>query len=133
MGFWIRAMYMGGFQDQSITAVVRAGDRSNPEDFRCIPAGVDIPVRFIRKPGDASKNIEPELYSDDGTTVRLTGTVVERIRDLTPENLRGTTPDTATPELVQYHLAGINNTPLPSLEEWVTIWQFEYCPKAVSN
>ena len=120
---------MAGFQDKSITAVVRSGDRTNQDDFRCIPEGVDMPVRFIKKPGDASRNMEAELFPDDGTTIRRTSAIVKKIEDLTSEDLLGTTPDTATPELVRYHLACINNTTLPSFKDVVTIWRFEYCPK----
>lgn len=131
VGLWIRIAYLAGFQDQSITAVVRSGNRTNQDDFRCLPEGVDIPVRFIEKPGDASRNIEAELFPDDGTTVRRTLAIVKKIKDLTDEDLLGTTPDTANPELVRYHLACVNNTVLPSPEDMVTIWRFEYCSNAM--
>lgn len=131
VGLWIRAVYKEGFKNKTITAVVRAGDRTNPDDFKCIPEGVDMPVRFIKRPGDASRDINAELYPDDGTTIRRVGVIVKRIGDLTEEDLSGTTPDTATPELVRYHLAMINNTSLPPLDDVVTIWRLEYQPNAI--
>jgi len=123
---WIRAAYMEGFRNRSITAVVRVGDRTDPNDFKYVPADVDFPVRFIRKPGDVSRNIDAELFPDDGTTIRRTDCIMKKISELTDEDLANTTPDTATPELVRYHLACINNTPLPSLDDLVTIWRFEH-------
>ncbi len=125
LGLWIRAAYMTGFQNQSITAVVRDGDRVTPQDFKFLPEGIDLPVRFIRKTGDALRGLEAELYLDDGTTVRRTEVIVKPICELTAEDLRGTTP-----ELVRYHLALVNDTLLPSPESFVTIWRFVYCPKA---
>src|SRR3989344_8976679 len=92
---WVSAVYIEGFLNQTITAVVRLGDRTNPDDFKCIPAEVDIPVRFIKKPGDAARGVEPELFPDDGTTVRRTTAIVKQIGKLTEEDLGGTAPDTA--------------------------------------
>ncbi len=131
IGFWVRAPYREGFQNQTITTVVREGDRSNPDDTRHAPAGVDLAVRFIKKVGDSSRGVKAELYSDDGTTVRRVGMVVKQIKDLTEEDLRGSTPDTATPELVRYHLAMVANSELPSWEATVTVWYIEYQPNAV--
>lgn len=127
-GFWIRAEYREGFKNRTITAVIRPGDRSNPKDPRNNPRGVDLPVRFIRIPGEPSLGIDAQLFPDDGTTVRITGCIVKRIRELTTDDLRGTAPDTATPELVQKHLVTIYNTPLPSPDDIVTIFRFEYAP-----
>ena len=129
-GLWIRAAYMNAFNYRTTNAVVRAGNRlDDPNDFRHIPPDVEMPVRFIKRPG-SGHDIPAELYPDDGTTVRRIGAVVKKISELTPEDLEGTTPDTATPELVRYHLAIVNNTPLPSPDEVVTIWKFEFCQPA---
>lgn len=125
-GFWIRQVYRELFQRQLITAVVRMDDRSNPADFRHIRKGVPIPVRFIIKPGIPKKGIKGDLLPDDGTTVERTDCIVKRIGDLTQNDLQGTAPDTATPELVQYHLATINNSPLASMDTVITIWRFKY-------
>lgn len=127
-GFWIRAAYMEGFKDKSITAVVRPGDRSDPKDQRNNPLGEDLPVRFIDVPGDQSRGIPALLFRDDGTTVRVTECLVRQIRDLTSEDLRGTAPDTMTAELVRYHLATLYNTPLPSWDDFVTIFRFVHVP-----
>ena len=129
-GFWLRAAYMDGFGDKSITAVVRLGDRSDPANPRNNPIGEDLPVRFIRVPGNQEAGIEPKLFDDDGITVRVTASSARLIRDLTPDDLRGCAPDCTTPELVRYHLATINNTCLPSPNEAVTIFRFEYRPSA---
>lgn len=126
VGLWIRSAYMAGFQDKSITAVIRSGDRTNPDDFKCIPQGVEMPVRFIKKSGNAQAGLEALLFPDDGTTIVRTEAIVKVIKDLTKDDLHGTTPDTATPELVRYHLALINDTQLPGWEDVVTIWRFEY-------
>lgn len=124
---------MLGFEDQTITAVVRAGDRTSPDDFRCLLGKGDLPVRFIKRPGNAGLGINAELYPDDGTTVKVVGHVVKRIGDITEEDLQGTTPDTATSELVRYHLALINDTPLLSNDDLVTIWKLAYCPKIAAG
>jgi hypothetical protein len=128
-GFWIRQAYRELFQQQLITAVVRMGDRSNPSDFRHIRKGVPIPVRFIIKPGIPKKGIKGDLFPDDGTTIERTECIVKRIGELTLDDLQGTAPDTATSELVRYHLATINNSSLPSMDTVITIWRFTYLPK----
>lgn len=130
IGFWMRTPYMNAFKGEEITRLVREGDRSNPDDTRHAPADVDLAVRFIMKVGDASRNIKAELYPDDGTTVRRIGMMVKRIKDLTEDDLRGTTPDARTPELVRYHLAMVANSELPSEDQIVTVWEIEHCPKA---
>lgn len=129
MGLWIRSVYKEGFLNQSIKAVIRPGDRSSFADYRHIKADIDIPVRFIKKPGEGAEG--GELFPDDGTTVRRTGMLVKKIKELTAEDLHGMAPDSTTPELVRYHLATLYNTELPSPEDVVTIWQFEYRPKAI--
>lgn len=126
IGFWVRAPHMEGFQNRSITTVVREGDRSNPSDTRHAPEGEDLAVRFIKKVGDGSRGIKAELYPDDGTTVRRVGMKVKRLKDLTEEDLKGSTLDTRTPELVRYHLAMVANSELPSWETVVTVWHLEY-------
>jgi len=129
-GMWIRPLYMEGFQNKTITAVVRPGDRSTPSEPTgyWLPKGKDVAIRFIKKAGDPVKKVPPEFFPDEGITVHVTDCIVKKIRDLTPEDLRGMAPDTATPELVRYHLATIYNTPLPSLDDVVTIWRFKYRP-----
>lgn len=129
MGLWIRPVYKEGFLNQIIKAVIRPGDRSDLKDYRHIPEGVDIPVRFIKKPGEGAAG--GELFPDDGTTIRRIGMLVKKIKELTAEDLQGMAPDSTTPELVRYHLATLYNTELPSPEDVVTIWQFEYRPNAV--
>ncbi len=131
-GFWIRSVYMEGFQNQSITAVIRPGDRSTKEKApqTNLPLGVDLPVRFIKKSGNQKGNTGPDLFPDDGTTVCITECIVKKISELTEDDLRGMAPDTATPELVRYHLATIYDTPLPNMEDIVTIWRFEYVQNA---
>ncbi len=128
IGFWMRPVYWEGMRAGTITTLVREGDRSNSNDTRTAPAGVDLAVRFIRKTGDSSRGIKAELYPDDGMTVRRIGMVVKKIKDLTQEDLRGTAPDQSTPDLVRYHLAMIGNTELPSPEDVVTVWKIEYRP-----
>ena len=133
--FWIRAVYRERFLDQTITAVVRPGDRSNPEKTpdTHLPEGVDLAVRFLKKPGKREEGTMPEFYPDDGTTMRIVGHIVKQIKDLTVEDLVGTAPDTATPELVRYHLGTLYDTPLPHPDDVVTIWRFEYRPNAVEG
>lgn len=130
VGLWMRAAYLEGFQDRTITAVPRAGDRISRPDYKTLKLGEDYPVRFIKKPGQGF-DVPAELYPDDGTTVRITECFVKKIRHLTADHLRGLPLDAATPELVRYHLAMINNMPLPSWSDMVTIWRFEYRPNAV--
>lgn len=130
-GFWIRQAYRRLFQKRMITRVVRLGDRSDPSHKNYIPPGVPLPVRFIRGRGDATVGATGNLLPDDGTTFIRTEAIVKRIGDLTEDDLRGTAPDTATPELVKYHLATINDTELPDDGTVVTIWCFEYAPDAV--
>lgn len=132
-GLWIRAVYMEGFKNKSITAVVRIKDRTDPKNPNYIPPDQDIAVRFIEKPGNQAESRGPVFFPDDGTTVRRTASIVKTIGELTAEDLAGTAPDTATAELVRYHLATINDTPLPSFDTVVTIWRFEYAPNAVDE
>lgn len=127
--FWIRVLYMEAFQSHRITAVVRPGDRTkDPTQPTSLPVGVDLPVRFIRKSGNQAQGIAAEFFPDDGMTIRITQGLVRRIGELTADDLLGMAPDTATPELVRYHLATIYDTPLPPLDSEVTIWRFEYRP-----
>lgn len=128
-GFWIRKAYRGLFDAQSITAVVRLGDRSDPDHKNHIRAGVPLPVRFIKGRGPADVGMTGNLEPDDGTTFERTGCTVKTIGELTEVDLRCTAPDTATPELVRYHLATLNDTDLPDLDTVVTIWRFKYLPK----
>lgn len=134
-GLWIRRAYKEEFLNQSITAVVRPGDRSDPIKAKGVylPQGVDLPVRFIERPGNREAGTGPQLYPDDGTTIRVTWYIVKRIGDLTTDDLCGTAPDTATPELVRYHLATIYNIPLPNNDDIVTIWRFEYQPNVLEK
>ena len=125
---WLRPVYMAGFQAKQITAVVRPGDRSDPKSPTGFLVGEDLAARFIQKAGDPAKKVAPEFFPDDGTTVRVKECIVKKIRELTPADLTGTAPDTATPELVRYHLATIYNTELPKDDDVVTIWRFEYRP-----
>lgn len=129
---WIRSVYYEGFQNRSITAVVRPGDRSSeaktPKTY--LPTGTDLAVRFIVTPGNVETGALPVLMPDDGTTISVTECIVKRIGELTQEDLVGTAPDTQTPELVRYHLATVYNTLLPPLDDVVTIWRFAYRPTA---
>jgi len=130
--FWVRAVHMAGFQFHSITAVVRPGDRmKDPVQPTSLPVGVDIPVRFIKKSGNQGLGVAPEFYPDGGMTIRITEGIVKPIGELTKDDLRGMAPDTATSELVRYHLATLYDKPLPSEDELVTIWRFEYRPDAI--
>ena len=122
----MRSAYHEGFRERQITTVIRPGDRSDPNDPRNNPPDIDLPVRFIKVPGDQARSIPAELFPDDGTTVRFTGCTVKPIKDLTPDDLRGCPPDARTPELVRYHLALTYNTPLPPPESLVTLFHFEY-------
>ncbi len=127
--FWVRSVHMEGFQAHAIKAVVRPGNRmKDPTQPTFLPVGVDLPVRFIRKSGNQGQGIAPEFFADDGTTIRITEGLVRRISELTADDLHGMAPDTATAELVRYHLATIYDTPLPSPDSEVTIWRFEYRP-----
>lgn len=128
---WIRQGYMEIVRDRSLTAVVRIGDRSAPDHKNHIPEGQPLPIRFIDRPWvavEVGSDRRGDLLPDEGITFERTGVIVKRIEDLTAEDLRGTAPDTATAELVRYHLAGINNSPLPSWDTVVTIWRFKYLP-----
>lgn len=125
-GLWIRAPYMALFKEKKIRAVIRPGKRYTSSDPRSLPLEENLPVRFIRVPGDQSRGIQPELYPDDGTTIRVIIVSLRRIRDLSPQDLKDTAPDTQTAELVRYHLATLYNTELPSLDDWVTIFHFKY-------
>ncbi len=129
-GLWMRPAYMEGFRDKTITAVVRRRDRSDPKDPTYIPLNVDIPVRFIEKPGVRETNAQPKLYPDDGTTVRLTRHIVKQIGQLVLGDLVCGSLDIATAGLVRYHLSLIDNTPLLGWDEVVTVYHFEHRPKA---
>ncbi|MCR4286082.1 MAG: hypothetical protein NUW00_04275 [Candidatus Kaiserbacteria bacterium] len=130
-GLWIRKAYREGILKRSITAVLRPGDRSNPSDYTHIRQGVPVVVRFIVAPGEAKVGQPGNLMPDDGTTVIRTKCIVKPIKDVTEEDLHGCAPDHATPELVRYHLAVTYNTALPSWDDVVTIWHFEYAPNAI--
>ena len=133
---WIRQGYMEIVRNQSLTAVVRIMDRSNPEHKNHIPLGRSLPIRFIDKPwvsASVGSDRCGDLYPDEGITFERTGVIVKEIKDLTVDDLRGTAPDTATAELVRYHLASINNSPLPSWDTVVTIWRFKYLPNVTDT
>lgn len=125
---WMRKAYMEGFKNQSITTVVRPGDRSEEGHYSFIPKGVYIPVRFINTVGERVPGATSDLLPDDGTTVMVTDYIVKSIGDLTHEDLKGCPPDCATQELVRYHLALTYNEPLPKESDTVTLWRFEYRP-----
>lgn len=127
-GIWIRSVYMEGFKSKKITAIIRPGDRSDQSKHSWLPEGKPLFIRFIKRLGDRDKGIEAEFYPDDGTTVEVVDCIIKQICDLTEDDLSGTAPDTATPELVRYNLAIVYNTQLPSLDSIVTIWRFKYLP-----
>ena len=126
---YARRISTASFQDKSITAVVRAGDRVSKPDYRTLVVGQEYPVRFIKRPG-MGHDVPAELFQDDGTTVRITEGFVRMLAYLTEKDLIGMAPDQATPELVRYHLAIVNNTTIPAWNEFVTIWRFEHLPNA---
>lgn len=132
-GLWIRQAYRGLFTRREITAVVRLGDRSDPGHRNYIPPEKPLPVRFIRKVAPPVAGVAGDLLPDDGTTIIRTSCIVRQLHELTGEDLAGTAPDTATPELVRYHLATINDTELPSWDTVITIWRFEYAPDATES
>lgn len=127
---WNRRAYLGLFRERKITGVVRMGDRSDPGHKNYIPRGVPLAIRFITLLPTklATPDTRGDLLPDEGLTFERTECIVKQIQDLTAEDLSGSSPDTATPELVRYHLALVNNTELPSLETVVTIWKFKYLP-----
>ena len=131
-GFWIRRAYKEIFDVRNISAVVRLGDRSDPGHKNHIPAGVSMPVRFIERAPTVTEAAvlgkKGLLLPDDGTTFERTECLVRRIDELTADDLAGTAPDTATPELVRYHLAYIGDCELPPWDAVVTIWRFRFLP-----
>ncbi len=149
LGLWTRKVYREGFQNGSITAVIRPGDRSHRTVRGWLPQGVGVAIRFIDalgyRPGADEKNvfamttlprydvslgeIVPTFLPDDGTTVAITGFLVKTIGELTEDDLRGCSPDCSTPELVKYHLGVFYNLELPGADQVVTIWRFEYRPR----
>ena len=133
IGLWNRLSYSEGFEGETIKTVLRTGDRSNPSTTTHIPFDMDVPVRIIERPGNREQNLDPVLKPDTGITVRLKKRIVKSIKDLTTEDLVGGTPDIATPDLVRYHLALIGNSELPSWDEVVTVYHFEYSPRAVDS
>ncbi|MDO8589670.1 MAG: hypothetical protein Q7R69_00120 [bacterium] len=121
---------MQGFKDQTITSVVRPGDRSDPTKPTGIPRFTNILVRYIEVPGDQARGVAAKFFPDDGTNVEVTEYLVKKISELTAEDLRGMSPDITSQEEVKNHLAGIYNKPFGD-DNLVTIWRFEYRPNAI--
>jgi len=137
LGFWTRKVYLTGFADGSITAVIRPGDRSGRTTRGWLPEKTDVAVRFIDVQGhtppgvnqDDPRWVNPTFLPDDGTTIRITECLIKTIGELTEEDLRGCSPDCATPELVRYHLGVVYNMELPDVDQVITIRRFEHRPK----
>ncbi len=127
---WNRLAYMALFRSRTITSVVRMGDRSDPNHKNYLPPDVPMAIRFLTLLPTklATPNTRGDLLPDEGLTFERTECIVKKIGDLTGADLAGGSPDTATPELVRYHLALVNNTELPSWDTVVTIWRFKYLP-----
>lgn len=132
VGLWNRKSTMEGFRDQTITTVVRRGDRTDPNHLNHIPHGVPLPVRFIAGFGEPKVGVPGNLTPDEGITVERTECLAKPIKDLTEDDLRGAAPDVATPTLVRFHLAALSPVGKDELPDWdtvVTIWRFKYLPK----
>ncbi len=135
-GFWNRMSTKEGFEAGTITAVVRKGDRTDPNHINHIPAGVPLPIRFVKGFGEPVKGVPGNLTPDEGLTFERTTCMAKPIRDLTPEDLEGTAPDAATPELVRFHLAAlapVGQDQLPPWDTVVTIWKFKYLPRVSAS
>ncbi len=133
-GFWVRQEHMPYFQDKSISAVIRLGDRSDPGHKNYIAPGVPQPVRYINAPGPAVMGAPGDLLEDDGTTFERTECIVKTFGELTNEDLVGLTPDCQTVEDARRHIAEINKmAELPGDDVKVTIWRFRFLPNAVAE
>jgi hypothetical protein len=75
--------------------------------------------------------IQPELYPDDGTTVRRDFAYFGELRGLKQEAIIGATPDCATPELVRWYLSNLDNQPLYGWDHFVSVYYIHHRPKAV--
>ncbi|MDO8505551.1 MAG: hypothetical protein Q7S48_03165 [bacterium] len=125
---WERIVYKTLYKAQTIRACVRPGDRSDPEKtpLQWLPLNTSLPVRFLARPGVQDAGIAAIFTEDDGTTVVIKRRIVKPIGELTAEDLAGGAPDTATPELVRFHIGLHANCPLPPLTAVVTVYHFEY-------
>jgi hypothetical protein len=130
---WNRQAYMALFRSKTITSIVRIGDRSDPNHKNYLPPGVPMAIRFLTLLPTklATPDTRGDLLPDEGLTFERTECIVRKISALTEEDLTGGSPDTATPVLVRYHLALVNNTELPSWDTMVTIWRFKYLPNVI--
>lgn len=126
---WVKPVHMKGFQEGTITAYVRPGDRSDPEKAKGNPLGVPIAVRFIEKSGNQSLGVEARFFPDDGTTIELTECFAKAVGELTQADLTGTAPDYATSELVKYHIATVYDMALLDDLDVVTVFKFKHLPK----
>lgn len=126
---WVKPVHMKGFQEGTITAYVRPGDRSDPEKEKGNPIGVPIAVRFIEKSGNQALSVSAVFFPDDGTTIELTKCFAKPVGELTLADLAGAAPDYATPELVKYHLAMVYDMALLNDDAVVTVFKLKHLPK----
>jgi hypothetical protein len=99
-------------------------------DKNYLPMGQPLPVRVIKTPGSQAHGIAAVLEPDEGITVEIVEYIVKRIRNLTPEDLVGCSPDAATPELVPWHVALVYDRLPLGENDVVTIWRWRYVEPA---
>lgn len=134
---WFRKVYESLIKTQKMIAAVRPGDRTKPGSHSYNPMNTPMPIRIIKRPGTGYQQpgedtvfIQPELEPDDGTTIQIVGCYAKPLGMVTVDDLRGCAPDSARPELAAYHLGMIYDRLPLGEEEIVTIWRWEYLPKA---
>jgi hypothetical protein len=124
--FWVRPEDKRGFDKKETTSVFRLNDRSKESSSGNIPMHIALPVRFIEKPGDPSKDVDAVLYPDDGTTVEITGCTVTSFANISKDDLSGS--GMKTKDELRNHLFGIYKTNVNE-KTLVTRWDFVYLPK----
>lgn len=82
--FWVKALESKMAKEDSLTVIIREGDRSDPvkAPMQWLPLFESIPVYCIAVPGDQVKGIAAQFEKDAGIAVKIVRRTITRLRDI---------------------------------------------------
>lgn len=100
--FWFRKPYKSLVEQKVLTQFVRPGDRSVPNP-KSVAEGAKVRVRILDSPGP-----QPTFVAGAHDAIVISARVA-KIKELTPDDFKGASPDARSVEGVCYQLGLIYN------------------------
>ncbi|MBI4142083.1 shikimate kinase [Candidatus Woesearchaeota archaeon] len=121
---WFRKVYKPLIESKQLTTIIRPGVRIRPEPKGTFPGEI-ARVRILVEPG--TQNSLPR-FDDYATTVTIKEIKIKNLGEVTSQDLIGSSPETATPEAVKYHLGLIYNRILRENDK-ISLLYLQYEPR----